>query len=92
MEIIFSPRAIEDLRFWKKSGNIVVQRKIERLLLAIQINPCKGLGKPESLKHNLSGAWSRRITQEHRLVYEISEKNEIIILNILSMKGHYSRY
>lgn len=92
MEIIFSPRAIEDLRFWKKSGNIVVQRKIEQLLLAIQINPYKGLGKPESLKHNLSGAWSRRITREHRLVYEISEKNEIIILNILSMKGHYSRY
>ena len=91
MEIIFSPRALEDLLFWKKSGNIAVQKKIEKLLLAIKISPFEGLGKPEPLKHNLSGAWSRRITQEHRLIYEISEQNEIIILDILSLRGHYSK-
>jgi toxin YoeB len=92
MEIIFSPRALEDLRFWRKSGNVAIQKKIEQLLLAIQVNPFEGIGKPEPLKHNLSGAWSRRITREHRLIYEINEKNEIVILNILSLKGHYSRY
>lgn len=89
MEIIFSPRAAEDLKYWKKSGNRAIQIKIEKLLDAIQENPYKGIGKPEPLKHNLSGAWSRRITQEHRLVYEVNDKNEIVTLDILSLKGHY---
>lgn len=89
MEMIFSPKAIEDLNYWKKSGNKAVQKKIEILLIAIQENPFEGIGKPEPLKYNLSGVWSRRITQEHRLVYEVTDKNEIIILNILSLKGHY---
>ena len=89
MEMIFSPKAIEDLNYWKKSGNKAVQKKIEILLIAIQENPFEGIGKPESLRYNLSGVWSRRITQEHRLVYEVTDKNEIIILNILSLKSHY---
>ena len=63
--------------------------KVEKLLDAIQENPYKGIGKPEPLKHNLSGAWSRRITQEHRLVYEVNDKNEIVTLDILSLKEHY---
>lgn len=89
MEIIFSPRALDDLKYWRKSGNKIIQKKIEKLLEAIQETPYGGIRKPEPLKHDLSGAWSRRITQEHRLVYEINEKNEIVVLNILSMKGHY---
>jgi toxin YoeB len=89
MEMIFSPKAIEDLNYWKKSGNKAVQKKIEILLIAIQENPFEGIGKPEPLRYNLSGVWSRRITQEHRLVYEVTDKNEIIILNILSLKSHY---
>lgn len=89
MEVIFAPKALEDLKYWKKSGNKIIQKKIHELLLAIQENPFEGLGKPEQLKHNLSGLWSRRINQEHRLVYEINERNEIIILDVLSLKGHY---
>jgi len=89
MEMIFSPKAIEDLNYWKKSGNKAVQKKIEILLIAIQENPFEGIGKPEPLRYNLSGVWCRRITQEHRLVYEVTDKNEIIILNILSLKSHY---
>ncbi len=89
MEMIFSPKAIEDLNYWKKSGNKAIQKKIENLLIAIQQDPFHGIGKPEPLKYNLSGVWSRRITQEHRLVYEINERGEIVILNILSLKGHY---
>ena len=89
MEVIFSPKALEDLKFWKKSGNKIIQKRIAGLIEAIKINPYEGIGKPEPLKHNLSGAWSRRINHEHRLVYEINERNEIVILDILSLKGHY---
>ena len=89
MEVIFAPKALEDLQYWKKSGNKIIQKKIQALILAIQKNPFEGIGKPEQLKHNLSGLWSRRINQEHRLVYEIKDRNEIIILDILSLKGHY---
>jgi toxin YoeB len=89
MEVIFSPKAVEDLKFWKKSGNKIIQKKISNLIEAIQQNPYEGIGKPEPLKHNLSGAWSRRINHEHRLVYEVNERNEIVILDILSLKGHY---
>jgi toxin YoeB len=89
MEIIYSPRAVEDLKYWKKSGDKITQKKIEKLLDAIVEDPYNGIGKPEPLKYNLSGAWSRRINKEHRLVYEINEDNQIIILNVLSLKGHY---
>lgn len=60
--------------------------KIMVLLKDVQRDPFKGLGKPELLKHNLKGLWSRRITQEHRLVYEVTSQ-EIIIVSCL---GHYS--
>lgn len=89
MEVVFSPKAIEDLNYWRKSGNKTIQNKISNLIAAIQKDPFKGIGKPEPLKYNLSGAWSRRITQEHRLVYEVTELNQIIILDILSLRGHY---
>ena len=74
MEIIYTPRAYEELNYWKRSGNKIIQNRIKKILDAIQENPFEGIGKPEPLKYNLSGAWSRRITQEHRLVYEVNEK------------------
>ncbi|WP_281227426.1 Txe/YoeB family addiction module toxin [Flavobacterium aquiphilum] len=89
MEIVFSRKAETDLIFWNKSGNKKILKKISELLRAIQENPFEGIGKPEQLKHNLSGVWSRRIDKEHRLVYEIIDENTIEILNILSLKGHY---
>lgn len=89
MEVIYTPEALEDLKYWKKSGNKPVLKKIQELIFAIQENPYEGIGKPEQLKHELSGRWSRRINKEHRLVYRINEKNEIIILDILSLRGHY---
>lgn len=89
MEVIYSPKAIEDLKYWKRSGNKTIQKRITNLIEAIQQDPYKGIGKPEPLKYNLSGVWSRRITQEHRLVYEINGRNEIVILDILSLRGHY---
>ena len=89
MEVIFAPKALEHLNYWKKSGNKAVQNKIKQLIIAIQENPFTGIGKPETLKYELSGAWSRRINEEHRIVYEIHDDSTIIILEILSLKGHY---
>ncbi|TDG36853.1 Txe/YoeB family addiction module toxin [Pedobacter changchengzhani] len=88
MEVIFMPKALEHLNFWRKSGNKIIQKKIEQLILAIQENPFEGIGKPEPLKYELSGSWSRRINEEHRIIYEIHDDG-IVILEIQSLKGHY---
>lgn len=85
MEISFTNRALSDLDFWKRAGNKSVQNKIELLIQSIISSPFSGSGKPEPLKYELSGKWSRRINGEHRLVYEV--RNDKII--ILSLKGHY---
>ena len=85
MEIILLPEADKDLGFWMKSGNKTVLKKITQLIENIKEQPFEGLGKPEPLKHTLSGTWSRRINKEHRLVYEIAD-NQIVIH---SLRGHY---
>ncbi len=87
MEIVFLPAAKNDLDFWVKAGNKSLIKKITELILSIQKDPYSGIGKPEQLKYNLSGVWSRRINNEHRLVYEIID-NKILIH---SAKGHYNQ-
>ena len=87
MEIEFLDNALDDLDFWKKSGNRTIQLRIERLLKTICQTPYSGIGKPEPLKHDFAGYWSRRINAKDCLVYQISHQNEIIII---SCKGHYS--
>jgi toxin YoeB len=89
MQIIFTPKAKKDLDFWVKSGNKNILKKINALIEDIQLHPFDGIGKPEALKYNLTGVWSRRIDREHRLIYEIIDESTIEILNILSLKGHY---
>lgn len=86
MEVIFLPEADDDLQFWVKTGNKAILKKIAQLIDDIKANPFDGLGKPEPLKHKLSGSWSRRINKEHRLVYELVEGSTILIL---SARGHY---
>jgi len=87
MEISYTPEAINDIEFWKKSGNISITKKISSLILAIEENPYQGIGKPEQLRHELSGYWSRRINKEHRIVYEVlPDENKVVVL---SLKGHY---
>jgi toxin YoeB len=86
MEIIFLPDAKEDLNYWVKTGNKSIIKKIAQLIEAIQVNPYNGVGKPEALKHSLSGSWSRRINKEHRIIYEIVNDK----LLIYSIKGHYN--
>ena len=85
MQVTFSPQAKEDLDFWIKTGNKSISKKIVQLIGAIKENPFEGIGKPEPLKHQFTGYWSRRINKEHRLVYEVSKN----IVFILSAKGHY---
>ncbi|MFV8371578.1 Txe/YoeB family addiction module toxin [Flavobacterium sp. LB2P74] len=89
MQIVFTQKARKDLDFWIKSGNKNVLKKIADLIEDIQLHPFEGIGKPEQLKHHLTGRWSRRINQEHRIIYKITEENTIEILDILSLKGHY---
>ena len=86
MEIEFLDNALDDLEFWKKSGNRTIQLRIERLLKNICQTPYTGIGKPEPLKHELTGCWSRRITNEHRLIYTISENR----VKVLSLRFHYT--
>lgn len=87
MEIDYTDDAKQDLVYWRKINNKSVQKKINELLLSIQKTPYLGIGKSEALKHHLSGLWSRRINSEHRLVYEIDENQNLIIIH--SLKGHY---
>jgi toxin YoeB len=78
-------KALTDLSYWKKSGNIQAQKKISQLIDAIKEDPYKGIGQPEELKYEWKGLWSRRINLEHRVIYEVRE-NQIVIY---SLKGHY---
>jgi toxin YoeB len=79
------PEAKADLDFWIKSGNKPVLKKITQLLESVSTTPYEGIGKPEPLKYILIGCWSRRINQEHRIVYEVHSDK----ISILSLKGHY---
>jgi toxin YoeB len=85
MEIVFSPKASEQLQYWKKSGNKKAIERITLLIEDIQRTPFEGIGKPEPLKHEWSGFWSRRITIEHRLIYKIEGE----ILLIVQLRFHY---
>ena len=87
MEIIYSDEAKKDIAYWKKSGNKIIQKKIQQLLDAIDENPFDGIGKPEPLRYNLSGLWSRRINSEHRIVYQLLNDKKTI--KIFSLRGHY---
>lgn len=70
MEVIYARLAKEDKDYWEKN-NIKIFKRIDRLVNAIKQNPFSGIGKPEPLKFEKYGYWSRRITQEHRLVYKV---------------------
>lgn len=82
--IVLDPQAIEDMKWWIKQDKKLAL-KIMELIEELPQSPFSGKGKPEKLRFNLSGFWSRRITQEHRLVYEVT--NDFI--RVVSCRYHY---
>ncbi|MBS3742556.1 MAG: Txe/YoeB family addiction module toxin [Bacteroidales bacterium] len=84
--ITFTPQAYKDYLNWLNEDKKIFL-KITTLIKEIAKNPEKGTGKPERLKHELKGYWSRRITREHRLVYRITDEN----IEIISCKYHYTK-
>lgn len=84
MKLTFSEHAWEDYLFWQKTDKKVI-RRINLLIKEIQRTPFEGIGKPEPLKHSLSGYWSRRITDEHRIVYKVAECS----LLVAQLRYHY---
>ena len=85
LHLDFSEQAKKDINDHKISGNKAILKKILGLLNEISEHPFEGTGKPEPLKYQLSGMWSRRISHEHRIVYEVNGD----IIYIHSLKGHY---
>jgi toxin YoeB len=85
VNIVFSPQAWEDYLHWQAADRAVLKR-INRLIADTCRSPQAGIGKPEALKYGLVGAWSRRITEEHRLVYRVVGGD----LQILQARYHYT--
>lgn len=83
-KIAFLPDAFEQLNFWSREDRKIYKR-ISELIKDISRDSFRGIGKPEALRGNLKGLWSRRITEEHRLVYEVTD-SEILIY---SCRFHY---
>lgn len=84
MNIRFSSNAWNDYLFWQKTDKKILKR-INLLIRDIQRHPHEGIGKPEPLKHGLSGYWSRRITDEHRIVYKFDNNT----IKIAQLRFHY---
>lgn len=85
MQLDFKPQAMEDLLWWIQTDRRMAA-KIVKLVMECRGTPFRGTGKPEPLKHQFAGCWSRRIDQEHRLVYRV--ENQALV--ILSCRFHYN--
>ena len=84
MNLLFTDEAWEDYSYWQNHDKKLL-KKVNSLLKEIKRSPYEGTGKPEALKHELQGCWSRRINQEHRLVYEVFDTQ----INVLACRYHY---
>lgn len=86
-QVIIQPIADKHLSRHKKSGNKAVMKKIQVILQELTEHPYTGTGKPEALKHELSGYWSRRINSKDRLIYTVQES--VVTVYVISAMGHY---
>ncbi len=84
MKIIFSDHAWDDYLYWQQTDRKLLER-INKLIKEIQRSPYEGTGKPEPLRHGLSGYWSRRISDEHRIVYKVEND----ALHLAQLRYHY---
>ena len=87
MELVLLKQAREDWDYWLSTNNEKVIKRIKELIKDINEHPFSGKGKPEPLKGRLQGKWSRRITNEHRIVYSISDGR--IYIFVFSLRFHY---
>lgn len=83
-EAVFHPEFIEDLRYWVKTDRRIAQRALE-IVEAVIADPFSGIGKPEPLKYLTPNTWSRRLTQEHRIVYLVKDNR----VEFLQARYHY---
>ena len=86
MNLVFSYQAWEDYQHWQQTDQRILKR-INTLIKESLCTPHEGIGKPEPLRHTLAGFWSRRITDEHRMVYRITDQN----LEIAQLRFHYAK-
>lgn len=83
----FSENALADLAYQRKIGGVKLMKKILTIIKELEEHPETGIGKPERLRHQLSGKWSRRINLKDRLIYRIDEENKTV--EILATRDHY---
>jgi len=88
VKLLFTPDGWDDYLYWQQTDDKTLQ-KINDLIRDIRRNPFTGIGKPEPLKENLTGWWSRRITADHRLVYRVVGKGDEQRLEIAHCRYHY---
>jgi toxin YoeB len=88
MDITFSPEAQEDYNYWKEN-NLQIVKRIKQLLEDMSQHPYSGIEKPEKLKYELSGKWSRRINGKHRIVYAVLESENNIY--VFALRFHYAK-
>ena len=86
--LVVEKDALLDFEKIKKSGDKASLKKLRQILDELEINPYEGTGNPEQLKHQLSGFWSRRINKKDRLIYEIIEEPDKMVV-VISALGHY---
>lgn len=88
MTTAFTSHGWEDYLFWQQNDPAAI-KKINEIIRDIHRNPFDGIGKPEPLRGKLTGYWSRRITDEHRLVYRIHGSRPNLVLTIIQVRFHY---
>lgn len=84
MKLLFAAAAWEDYLYWQQTDRRMLER-VNKLIRDVQREPYAGIGKPEPLKHALAGYWSRRINDEHRMVYKVQDD----VLRIAQLRFHY---
>ena len=89
MKLVFSDQAWEDYLWWQSPGSEKGLERVNEIIRATKRMPFQGIGKPEALKGDLSGWWSRRITGEHRFAYRVSGKGDAQSLEIAQIRYHY---
>lgn len=88
MKLVFSSQAWEDYLYWQQVDTATLTR-LNELIKDATRHPFQGIGKPEPLRNDMAGWWSRRITREHRLVYRVSGKGDAQALEIAACRFHY---